>query len=167
MEVMEFSEPNPPMLSVDAPAFICISWSLFKIEVIIDDNPTIIPAKSGARKVMFDFISETISASKSCSLSFILSIFFTYSDIDINERAATCNPFYADSRSILIEVAIKDEGNNVSAPLFLSNIADSKDIPDCWKFLVSFVLGLIELLCRMQSQQELRHQYDFLTEIES
>ena len=45
--------------------------SLFNINTIIDERPTTIPAKSGARKTIFDFMSETISANKSLSLRFI------------------------------------------------------------------------------------------------
>jgi hypothetical protein len=67
IEVIEAKEPAPnpapPMASEDN--VLWNPWSLLRIKVIIDDRPITIPASRGARKVIFDFMSETISASKS------------------------------------------------------------------------------------------------------
>ena len=53
------------------------AFNLFNIRAIIDERPTTIPAKSGARKTMLERISETTSANISFRRAFIFLIFFT------------------------------------------------------------------------------------------
>ncbi len=51
--------------------------SLLRIEVIMEARPTTMPARSGARNVILERMSETISASKSLNLSSMRWMFFT------------------------------------------------------------------------------------------
>src|SRR3989344_881120 len=103
-------EPIDEREAVSAPREVWKDWSLFRMVVIMTARPTTTPARRGARNVMFDFMSEIISARRSFSLWFILSMFFMYSEMDMSERAATWRPFFTDSTRILMEVAINCEG---------------------------------------------------------
>ena len=51
--------------------------SLLRIEVIIEASPTTMPASRGARKVMLERMSETISARRSRRRSLMRWIFLT------------------------------------------------------------------------------------------
>ena len=61
----------PPLVRSESPL------SLLRIIAIIEVSPMIIPESSGARKTMFERMSETISAKRSLNLSFIFLMFFT------------------------------------------------------------------------------------------
>ncbi len=54
--------------------------------------------------------------------------------MDINERAATWRPFFADSERMRMLVAISPEGKKIRAPRCGWKRASSTDMPCCWMF---------------------------------
>ncbi len=132
MLVMFPREPRPA--NAWSPPTCWSAWSLLRMDVIIVARPTTMPARSGARKVMLDLMSETTSARRSLRRWLILSMFLRYSEIDMSDCAAICSPFFADSMRMRIDVAMSAEGNEMIAPTFLSNTAFSIDMPSCWMF---------------------------------
>ena len=87
---------KPPNSDAEpASRFENCSPSLAIIETTMLETPTTMPAITGVKKEIWDFIEEITSANKSISLSFTFFILSTYVEIVIRDFATTFGPFFA------------------------------------------------------------------------